>query len=160
LGENWHNFHHAFPSDYRNGPKWYHLDVHKWIIWTFAKLGLAKDLKYTSDIRIIAHRKSILSNSFKNISERWTDLQKRLHVEGKLAMSSVNKTTEDFKVYTSSAFKKYNKDLSDLSLQIKSLIDSEDLSKRLINEFSSLLAMFEYNLKKFEKEIFSTRGLV
>ena len=29
LGENWHNFHHAFPSDYRNGVRWHQLDVHK-----------------------------------------------------------------------------------------------------------------------------------
>jgi DnaJ-class molecular chaperone len=28
LGENWHNFHHAFPSDYRNGHKWHQFDVH------------------------------------------------------------------------------------------------------------------------------------
>jgi stearoyl-CoA desaturase (delta-9 desaturase) len=160
LGENWHNFHHAFPSDYRNGPKWYHFDVHKWIIWTLAKLGLARDLKCTSDVRIIAQRKSVLHNSFKNISERWSDLQERFHSEGKLAINSVNKTTEGIKGYTSSAFKKYNKDLTDLSLRIKLLIDSEDLSKRLINEFSLLLSSFEYNLNKIEKEICSTRGIV
>lgn len=54
FGENWHNFHHAFPSDYRNGVKWYHLDVHKWIIYIMSKMHLAWDLKRTPKIRIQA----------------------------------------------------------------------------------------------------------
>ncbi|MDZ5762641.1 Acyl-CoA desaturase [Candidatus Cyrtobacter comes] len=52
LGENWHNFHHAFPRDYRNGHKWYHFDVHKWIIYTMSKIGLATDLVVTPESRI------------------------------------------------------------------------------------------------------------
>lgn len=52
LGENWHNFHHAFASDYRNGHKWYQFDVHKWIIALMEKVGLATDLVVTSDVRI------------------------------------------------------------------------------------------------------------
>lgn len=54
LGENWHNFHHAFPTDYRNGVKWYQPDVHKWIIWTLEKMGLATNVIRTSDVRIKA----------------------------------------------------------------------------------------------------------
>ncbi|WP_341764164.1 acyl-CoA desaturase [Candidatus Tisiphia endosymbiont of Beris chalybata] len=54
LGENWHNFHHAFPSDYRNGIKWYHFDVHKWIIYVMSKLGLAWNLERTEKVRINA----------------------------------------------------------------------------------------------------------
>mgnify|MGYP001801594841 CR=1 FL=1 len=54
LGENWHNFHHAFPNDYRNGPKWYHLDIHKWIIYTMSVIGIAWDLKKTASVRVEA----------------------------------------------------------------------------------------------------------
>ena len=54
LGENWHNFHHAFPRDYRNGHKWYHLDAHKWIIALMEKLGLASNLVRTPKERIMA----------------------------------------------------------------------------------------------------------
>ncbi|XVN43344.1 MAG: fatty acid desaturase [Candidatus Rickettsia vulgarisii] len=57
LGENWHNFHHAFPSDYRNGIKWYHFDVHKWIIYAMSKLGLAWNLECTDKVRIEAKMK-------------------------------------------------------------------------------------------------------
>ena len=51
-GEGYHNFHHRFPSDYRNGIRWYHWDPTKWCIYTLSKLGLAWDLKKTSDQRI------------------------------------------------------------------------------------------------------------
>jgi stearoyl-CoA desaturase (Delta-9 desaturase) len=45
LGEGYHNFHHEFPSDYRNAHQWFQYDPTKWTIWTFEKLGLASNLK-------------------------------------------------------------------------------------------------------------------
>jgi len=41
LGEGYHNFHHEFPNDYRNGIKWYHYDPTKWLIRAFEYAGLA-----------------------------------------------------------------------------------------------------------------------
>ena len=45
LGEGYHNFHHEFPIDYRNGVRLYDLDITKWFIWTLYQIGLASDLK-------------------------------------------------------------------------------------------------------------------
>lgn len=45
LGEGYHNFHHEFPSDYRNAIEWFQYDPTKWAIWTWMKLGLAGELK-------------------------------------------------------------------------------------------------------------------
>ena len=45
FGEGWHNYHHAFPSDYRNGIAAWAWDPSKWTIWSLAKLGAAWDLK-------------------------------------------------------------------------------------------------------------------
>lgn len=45
LGEGYHNFHHEFPSDYRNAIKWHQYDPTKWSIWIWKQLGLAYDLK-------------------------------------------------------------------------------------------------------------------
>ena len=33
FGEGYHNYHHTFAADYRNGLKWYHFDPGKWAIW-------------------------------------------------------------------------------------------------------------------------------
>jgi len=51
-GEGYHNFHHRFPVDFRNGIRWYDWDPTKWCIWTMSKLGLAWDLRRTSAARI------------------------------------------------------------------------------------------------------------
>lgn len=45
LGEGYHNFHHEFPSDYRNAIEWWQYDPTKWAIGIWKALGLAYDLK-------------------------------------------------------------------------------------------------------------------
>ena len=45
LGEGYHNFHHEFPSDYRNAIRWFQYDPTKWSIWIWKQLGLAYDLR-------------------------------------------------------------------------------------------------------------------
>lgn len=74
LGENWHNFHHAFPSDYRNGHKLYHFDVHKWIIYGLYKLGLAWDLDCTPRVRIEAKINETKEQTAKDMKLKWFDL--------------------------------------------------------------------------------------
>jgi len=46
-GEGFHNFHHAFPSDFRNGIRWYHWDPNKWLIQSFRATRLAHNLRVT-----------------------------------------------------------------------------------------------------------------
>ncbi|KAJ6044920.1 hypothetical protein N7499_007425 [Penicillium canescens] len=52
FGEGNHNFHHTFPTDYRNGIKWHEPDLSRLVIWTWAKLGLVSDLKTVSPLEI------------------------------------------------------------------------------------------------------------
>ncbi len=56
FGEGYHNFHHRFGGDYRNGVRWYQFDPSKWTIAALEKLGLAWDVKRVSDFRIMAAR--------------------------------------------------------------------------------------------------------
>jgi stearoyl-CoA desaturase (delta-9 desaturase) len=44
-GEGYHNFHHEFQHDYRNGVKPWNWDPTKWLIWTLSKLGLVESLR-------------------------------------------------------------------------------------------------------------------
>jgi stearoyl-CoA desaturase (delta-9 desaturase) len=48
FGEGYHNYHHNFPADYRNGLKWFHFDPAKWVIWAGSQLGMTRNLKRTS----------------------------------------------------------------------------------------------------------------
>ena len=48
FGEGYHSFHHRFPFDYRNGPRWWQYDPGKWLIWTLGRLGLAGRVRKVS----------------------------------------------------------------------------------------------------------------
>ncbi len=53
FGEGYHNYHHEFQHDYRNGVKWWQWDPTKWTIWTLAKLGLASDLRRVTEEKVL-----------------------------------------------------------------------------------------------------------
>ena len=48
FGEGYHSFHHRFPFDYRNGPRWWQYDPGKWLIWTLGRLHLADRIRSVS----------------------------------------------------------------------------------------------------------------
>jgi stearoyl-CoA desaturase (delta-9 desaturase) len=72
FGEGYHNFHHTYANDYRNGIRWFHFDPTKWLIWGLNKIGLASDLKrmdsYTIKKRMVLQRKELL---IERICELW-----------------------------------------------------------------------------------------
>jgi stearoyl-CoA desaturase (delta-9 desaturase) len=45
FGEGYHNYHHTYARDYRNGPRWYNFDPSKWTIYCLSILGLATNLR-------------------------------------------------------------------------------------------------------------------
>lgn len=47
MGEGYHNFHHTFPADYRNGVRAWHFDPSKWTIRALSLVGLTRNLKRT-----------------------------------------------------------------------------------------------------------------
>jgi stearoyl-CoA desaturase (Delta-9 desaturase) len=53
FGEGYHNYHHEFQYDYRNGVKPWQFDPTKWIIWTLAKVGMAAKLKRVPTEKIV-----------------------------------------------------------------------------------------------------------
>lgn len=50
FGEGYHSYHHRFPFDYRNGPRWWQYDPGKWLIWTLGRLRLAGRLRAVSAV--------------------------------------------------------------------------------------------------------------
>jgi len=53
FGEGYHNFHHEFQYDYRNGVKPWHFDPTKWTIWLLHKVGLVKNLRTVPEEKIL-----------------------------------------------------------------------------------------------------------
>ncbi|MEM1403654.1 MAG: fatty acid desaturase [Pseudomonadota bacterium] len=65
-GEGYHNYHHIFQTDYRNGIRWYQWDPTKWMIAGLARLGLTSELKTIPDFRI---QRALLDMQFKRAQD-------------------------------------------------------------------------------------------
>lgn len=57
MGEGYHNFHHRFPSDYRNGVRWRDYDPTKWFVAALAAVGLTSELKRAPREAIVRARR-------------------------------------------------------------------------------------------------------
>lgn len=64
FGEGYHNFHHTFQLDYRNGIRWYQWDPTKWAVNLMSRVGLASNLKRTSEISILRAKMKVLANKY------------------------------------------------------------------------------------------------
>lgn len=65
-GEGYHNYHHTFQTDYRNGIRWYQWDPTKWMIAGLARLGLARELQRVADFRV---QHALLDMQFKRAQQ-------------------------------------------------------------------------------------------
>lgn len=53
FGEGYHNYHHEFQHDYRNGVKWWQWDPTKWTIWTLEKVRLVRGLRRVPEEKVL-----------------------------------------------------------------------------------------------------------
>ena len=65
-GEGYHNYHHYFPTDYRNGIRWYQFDPTKWLIKCFSYMGLTRDLKMVPEKLIIQAKREMQNKALNN----------------------------------------------------------------------------------------------
>jgi stearoyl-CoA desaturase (delta-9 desaturase) len=71
FGEGYHNFHHMFAHDYRNGVRWWQWDPSKWFINAAHWVGLARNLKSVPWFRI---QRALLDTQFRR-AERQLERQ-------------------------------------------------------------------------------------
>ncbi|MFZ4404723.1 MAG: fatty acid desaturase [Pseudobdellovibrionaceae bacterium] len=98
-GEGYHNFHHKFQLDYRNGIRWYQWDPTKWVIQTLSFLGLAYKLRTIPTAEILKARLQVEAERLKSkgYAEEHLDLMKAKLVD---AQVKIRHLKEDY------AFKK------------------------------------------------------
>jgi stearoyl-CoA desaturase (delta-9 desaturase) len=121
FGEGYHNYHHEFQHDYRNGVKWWQWDPTKWSIWILEKFGMVSDLRRVQEEKIISAQlqearrrvKSTLANSslelsakreeliraaeirLDELSERWSELKEHYASQAEALRSSAAEITEE-----------------------------------------------------------------
>lgn len=124
FGEGYHNYHHVFANDYRNGIRWYHFDPTKWLIWTLKKLGLASHLKQVDPLvinkRMVLERKNLLLEKIKvawqekkeELSQQIDDISERILLQ----INHFNQLKEQYQASKSSQAPAL---LKELRLEIK-----------------------------------------
>lgn len=117
-GEGYHNYHHYFQYDYRNGVKWWQYDPTKWFIAGLSKIGLAKNLKTVDDLTI---RHAELTMKFKRaqkelakkegmtLDERYLTFKDRIAQE----YDAFTKTVEEWHTLKAEAIKLKKSELSE-----------------------------------------------
>jgi stearoyl-CoA desaturase (delta-9 desaturase) len=95
-GEGYHNFHHAFQSDYRNGIKWYHWDPTKWTIFLLACIGAAKNLK-TIPMEAILRARLQVDEAIIAKKGRFTNALKQLKVNILTAQKQLARLTGEYR---------------------------------------------------------------
>ncbi|MEP5765039.1 MAG: fatty acid desaturase [Halieaceae bacterium] len=96
-GEGYHNYHHIFQQDYRNGIRWYQWDPTKWMISACAGIGLADKLTRVPDFKI---QRALLAMKLKQASDQLernqspAPLREKLEHEYQLFADSLNRWKE------------------------------------------------------------------
>ena len=70
-GEGYHNFHHIFAHDYRNGVRWWQWDPTKWLIASLQLVGLTRRLKRTPLFQV---QRALLAMQFTRAQEKLAKL--------------------------------------------------------------------------------------
>jgi stearoyl-CoA desaturase (delta-9 desaturase) len=70
-GESYHNYHHSFQADYRNGIRWYHWDPAKWALWLCSHTPLVSGLHRTPPYLVVKARAEM---DFKRLREKMNRL--------------------------------------------------------------------------------------
>ena len=68
FGEGYHNYHHKFQWDYRNGIKWYSFDPSKWIIKLLSYFKITFNLRKASEQNIIKAKISTLNDKINSLA--------------------------------------------------------------------------------------------
>ena len=128
FGEGYHNYHHTFSYDYRNGVRWYHFDPTKWLIWTLSKLKLASQLRKNQrdfiEKRLIRERKQLLldkiQSSFSDHKKIWEEKVIMLTESMLDKLQQISQVKEHY-LRLKRSKEREKKALLELSLQIKTI---------------------------------------
>lgn len=139
FGEGYHNFHHFFQTDYRNGIRWFHFDPTKWFIKSLSFTGLTFKLKLTPQEKILAARMQMKVKELKSkfeLPEKVLVEVDKMRAQVIEAMSRFQELKQEYK---------YNKDqMCTLAMQeVKVKIENAK------EEFERCLEQWEYLVKNY-----------
>jgi len=149
-GEGYHNFHHRFPVDYRNGVRWFHFDPGKWLVWSLEKVGLVYRKSRLRDQQILRARLEMDARRarrvIEHLPEATVDMLERKLAEARDALeAAAEKLAETRKRYAQA--------------RQHLVADSRRLREELRNDLRKLRAELDEALARWS-ELTSGHGLL
>jgi stearoyl-CoA desaturase (delta-9 desaturase) len=147
-GEGYHNYHHIFQSDYRNGIRWWQWDPTKWMIALSARVGLASELNRVSNFKV---QRAILDTTFDRARTKLEgamdseSLSEMLEREYQLFTESINQWT----ALQAERYERTKGHLSDALYEHKQHFHQKWEAAALVNKLTAL----EYGLKMQRKRL-------
>ncbi len=134
-GEGYHNYHHAYPGDYRNGIRAWHFDPGKWVIWLLERTRQAWGLKRVPEatIRLALHRERL-----RRLERRDPEWITRLSAQAREKLQALEANLEELHQRSKVAWSEYRalraKHISRRSEQARALRAELDQLRREILE--------------------------
>jgi len=147
-GEGYHNYHHIFQTDYRNGIRWWHWDPTKWLIHAMSWVGLTSNLKTVSNFKIQRAKNHML---FKRANE---ELAKASNSENLAA--HMHKNVEQWKLLVEKEYNDFKGTMAQWSeLQTEKM---QSTKKNLLGKWDNAVVRtrykeLEYSLKMQHKRL-------
>ncbi len=96
-GEGYHNFHHCFQFDYRNGVRWYQWDPTKWLIGLLALFGQAYSLRRVPRPQILVAKMALKRKSVKVTSPALSERLDQLRGKVELAQERLKELSREYR---------------------------------------------------------------
>lgn len=135
FGEGYHNYHHEFQHDYRNGVKPWQWDPTKWTIWLLSKVGLASKLRRVPSEKILLAQ---LAEAQRLLEDKLAIVEPTSNAHSLIssAYERLQKIAHEWAVYRDSKIEVTREKLIELKLELKFAINS----LKIFNEWEASLA--------------------
>ncbi|MFK3617391.1 fatty acid desaturase [Coxiella burnetii] len=119
MGEGFHNFHHQFPIDYRNGVRFFHFDPTKWLIYLLSRMGLVSGLKRVEQRRIIKYRLETDTQRLALLSAERVEVVKPLYERIHHLLGRLEELEKSYLALKEAQFKAYKNRLREIRQKLK-----------------------------------------
>jgi len=141
FGEGYHNYHHTFAHDYRNGTRWYHFDPTKWMIWILHKARLAYGLRRVSPMQI----KERIVTEYKK--ELLAGIRKVLSTNSSLIEEKIEKMTNELLAQ----YSQLNQLIKEYQIRKREKLVDKNLIKKLNLEIKIVKKRLKSNWKEWKR---------
>jgi stearoyl-CoA desaturase (delta-9 desaturase) len=151
FGEGYHNYHHTFQGDYRNGIAWYHFDPAKWWISAFEQIGLTSRLNRADEWLVMKAKMEMELLKVKPWLEvqpkEWRDrLYQRIDAgreRARVAVEEMKRTKRRYQEWASEARAHARREARELKVQwARQLQEARAASDQAWDEYKGLLREF------------------